>query len=407
MTGRIVVIGIGEDGLDGLAQTANAALANASVIFGGHRHLDMLADDDTRDQIAWSKHLGADLERMEQLRADQNVAVLASGDPMLFGIGVRIVERFGIKDVQIIPAPSAFSLAASRVGWPLGDPMVKCVSIHALPLESVLRHVQPDVKLIALSRDKNTPEELAKALVEIGYGQSPMYVLERMGGALEKQTESLALNGFNQVFDNLNTIAVTCIPDAGLQALSSSPGLPEDAYIHDNTITKREVRAVTLAALAPAAGDVLWDVGAGNGTIAIEWLRAEPAAFAVAFEEKPERVANIQKNMMALGVPELNVVEGHFPPPFDGFEPAPDAIFIGGGIAGDDSLIRYCMDALRPGGRIVANAVTLQAQSALSAAHSEWGGELLKIAIARAEGVGPHQAMKSSIDVLQWRGRKQ
>lgn len=407
MSGRIVVIGIGEDGLTGLSQTASEALAGASVIFGGPRHLGMLSDDDTRDRIAWSKDLGADLERLEQLRPTHQIAVLASGDPMLFGIGVRIVERFGIKDVQIIPAPSAFSLAAARVGWPLGDPMVKCVSIHALPFESVLRLVQPDVKLLLLSRDKETPEQLAKALVEIGYGHSPMYVLERMGGAQEKQTESLAINGFKQSFDNLNTIAVTCIPDAGLDALSSSPGLPEDAYVHDNTITKREVRAVTLAALAPLPGDVLWDVGAGNGTIAVEWLRAEPSAFAVAFEEKPERCANIQKNMARLGVPELNVVEGHFPPPVDGFDPAPDAIFIGGGIAGDDSLIRYCMDALLPGGRIVANAVTLQAQSALSAAHAKWGGELLTIAIARAEGVGPHLAMKPSIDVLQWRGRKQ
>lgn len=407
MTEPITVIGIGEDGLDGLSQTANTALAAAAVVYGGPRHLDMLGADDTRDRIAWSKDLGADLERMAQLNTDQRIVVLASGDPMLYGIGVRIVERFGIDNVHIIPASSAFSLAAARMGWPLGDPMVKCISVHALPFEGVLRLVQPNVRLLVLSRDKETPGRLAKQLVESGYGASPMCVLECMGGEREKKTQNLAVNGFAEPFDNLNTIAVTCVPDAQESLLSVVPGLPDDAYDHDNTITKREVRAITLAALAPMPGEVLWDVGAGSGTVAIEWLRAEPAAYALAFEKKSERVARIRENMMRLGTPTLQIIEGRFPPPFDGFEPQPDAVFIGGGITGDDDLIRYCMTALSSGGRLVANAVTLQAQAALTAAHAEWGGELLTIAIARAAGVGPHQAMKPSIDVLQWRGRKE
>ena len=407
MTGQITVIGIGEDGIDGLSQSARTALNASAIIYGGPRHLEMLVDEAPRELIAWSKDLGADLERMASLATEQSVAVLASGDPMLHGIGVRIVERFGIDNVHIIPSSSAFSLAAARVGWPLGDPMVKCLSVHALPFESVLRMVQPNVRLLVLSRDKETPGRLAKQLVEIGYGGSRMCVLERMGGAHERKTVAHAMHGFAEAFDNLNTIAVTCIPDAGLRPLSVVPGLSDDAYEHDNTITKQEVRAITLAALAPQPGEVLWDVGAGNGTVAIEWLRVEPAAFAIAFEEKPERTQRIRANTLRLGTPTLQVIEGHFPPPVDGFEPSPDAIFVGGGIAGDEDLLKYCMTALSVGGRLVANAVTLQAQAALTAAHSKWGGELITIAIARAAGVGPHQAMKPSIDVLQWRGRKE
>lgn len=407
MMGQITVIGIGEDGLDGLSQSARSILNSSVIIYGGPRHLEMLADEVPRDLIAWSKDLSADLERMATLAVDQSVAVLASGDPMLHGIGVRIVERFGIDKVHIIPSSSAFSLAAARIGWPLGDPMVKCISVHALPFESVLRMVQPNIRLLILSRDKETPDRLAKQLVEIGYGTSQMCALERMGGTHERKIETLAIHGFDEPFDNLNTIAVTCIPDAGLRPLSVVPGLPDDAYEHDNTITKQEVRAITLAALAPQPGEVLWDVGAGNGTVAIEWLRAEPAAFAIAFEEKSERVERIRSNAMRLGTPTLQVIEGHFPPPVDGFEPSPDAIFVGGGIAGNDDLLKYCMTALSVGGRLVANAVTLQAQAALTVAHAEWGGELVTIAIARAAGVGPHQAMKPSIDVLQWRGRKE
>lgn len=407
MTGRIVVIGIGEDGLEGLSQASRSALSASSIIYGGPRHLDMLDKDAPHERILWSKDLGADMEHIATLSADHSVAVLASGDPMLHGIGARVFERFGIDNVHIIPSSSAFSLAAARMGWPLGDPMVKCISIHALPFESVLRLVQPNVRLLVLSRDKETPERLAKQLVEIGYGSSRMCVLERMGGPHERKTVNLAVHGFSEPFNNLNTIAVTCMPDAGLRPLSVVPGLPDDAYDHDNTITKQEVRAITLAALAPAPGEMLWDVGAGNGTVAIEWLRAEPAAFAIAFEEKPERANRTRENAMRLGAPTLQVIEGHFPSSADGSEPSPDAIFIGGGIAGDGDLIRYCMSALPVGGRMVANAVTLQAQSALTSAHAEWNGELVNIAISRSAGVGPHQAMKPSIDVLQWRGRKE
>jgi len=407
MKNRIVVIGIGEDGVEGLSQSARSALASASVVYGGPRHLDMLSEKAPRERLSWSKDLGVDMERIATLTEQQSVAVMASGDPMMHGIGVRIVERFGIDNVHIIPTSSAFSLAAARMGWPLGDPMVKCISIHALPFESVLQWVQPKIRLLILSRDKETPERLAKQLVDVGYGGSRMCVMERMGGEHERKTVSHANNGFSEPFDNLNTIAVTCIPDAGLKPLSRAPGLPDDAYEHDNTITKQEVRAITMAALAPKPGEVLWDVGAGNGTIAIEWLRVEPSGFAIAFEEKRERSSRIVENAKRLGTPELQVVEGHFPPPVDGFEPSPDAIFVGGGIAANNDLIRYCMKVLSVGGRLVANAVTLQAQAALTAAHAEWGGELVSIAIARSADVGPHQAMKPSIEVLQWRGRKE
>jgi len=399
----VTVIGIGEDGLDGLSATARDALDSATLICGGARHLALLGDNDSRPQRAWGLSLAADIERIGAAAAEDNVCVLASGDPLNYGIAVRMIKILGADAVRVLPYPGAFSLAAARMGWALSDPMLKMLSVHSRPLAAIRRDIQPGAKLIVLSRDGASPAEIADVVARMGYGQSPMSVLERIGGDAEARSDALACNGFEQSFDNLNTVCVTCVADVDVVALSRAPGLPDDAFDQDGTITKRDVRAVTLAALAPKPGEVLWDVGAGNGTVAIEWLRLEPSARAVAFEHDADRAERIRANAENLGVPELDIVEGVFPDALHDDVPDPDVVFVGGGIAANSDMLVAAIDALKPGGRLVANAVTLEAQAHLMTAARVMGGELVRIGIAQSAPVGGLTALKPAIDVLQWR----
>ncbi len=399
----ITVIGIGEDGLGGLSAQALAALDTATVIAGGQRHLEMLPADDTRERYAWGKDMAVDIAALGDRAEAETICVLASGDPLTFGAAVRMIKILGADAVRVLPFPSAFSLAAARMNWALSDPMLRTVSIHSRPLAALRRDIQPGVKLVILSRDKSSPTAVADMLSDMGYSQSSVTVLERIGGDMERRTDARAADGFDGTFDNLNTLCVDCVADDKAAALSRAPGLPDDAFDHDGTITKREVRAVTLAALAPKPGEVLWDIGAGNGTIAIEWLRAEPSARAVAIECDAERLGRIRTNAENLGAPEVIVVAGAFPDAVTDDLPRPDVVFLGGGVAGNNELVVHAFEALRAGGRLVANAVTLEAQNVLMTAAKVMGGELVRIGIAQAAPVGRLTAMKHAIDVLQWR----
>jgi len=406
MRAPITVIGIGDDGLAGLSAAARAVLDQATVLAGAKRHLAMLAADDTRQRIAWGKDLAQDIDKLATLREHETICVLASGDPLLHGIAVKMIKQLGADAVAVLPSPSAFSLAASRMGWALSDPMLSCLSVHAEPFAALRRVIQPNVRLLILSRDGTTPQAIAATLADMGYPDSPVTVLEHIGGAGEKRTDAIASAGFKGTFANLNTVCVDVVAGGEAQALSLAPGLADDAFDHDGTITKRDVRAVTLAALGPMPGDVLWDIGAGSGTIAVEWLRVEPRARAIAFEHDAARLAAIRKNADALGVPALEIVAGTFPTSVPEDCAAPDAIFIGGGIAGDKDVLVAAYEALKPGGRLVANAVTLQAQAHLMTAENILGGELVSIGIATSAKVGALTTMKPAINVLQWRMSK-
>lgn len=399
----ITVIGIGADGLAGLSATARAALDAADVIAGGARHLAMLGNDDARDRVVWEKGLDPTVAILDERRQTQRVVVLASGDPLTHGIAVKLIARLGFDAVDVVPSVPAFSLAAARMGWALADPMLYCVSVHALPFESLNRMIRPGVRLLILSRTGETPAQVATLLAALGYGDSTITVLERMGADDEERTDVQASEGLTRSFDNLNTIAVACVAGPDAHPLSTVPGLPDEAFDHDGTITKSDVRAITLSALAPKPGETLWDVGAGNGTVAIEWLRAEPSAHAIAFEQTPERTQRIRTNADKLGVPNLRIIEGTFPDTLDKDTPTPDAIFVGGGIAGNDALLQTCLDRLPSAGRLVANAVTLEAQAQLMSYQKRMGGTLVRIAIAEAAPVGPLNALKPALDVLQWR----
>ncbi len=395
------VIGIGEDGLAGLSPIARSLLDRADIIVGGDRHLAMLPNDDPREQLSWTSPLDATLDEILRRRG-QSVCVLASGDPMCHGIGVTLTRRIPLAEMTIISAPSAFSLACARLGWSLAE--VETFSLTNRPVATIATALSPDAHLLVLSANKTTPAHVATLLTQRGFGRSKITVLEHMGGIQERQVEGIANTWDLQNVSDLNTLAIVCHADPGTVPLSRIVGLPDDAYHHDGQLTKREVRSITLSTLAPLPGELLWDVGAGCGSIAIEWLRSHPRCRAIAIERHPTRLQMIADNASALGVPHLKLVEGDAPTALQEL-PQPDAIFVGGG-ATADRLLDICWNALRPGGRLVVNAVTIESEQIVLHYHGLYGGDLIRIGIQRAAAIGTFLGWKPLIPVTQWKAIK-
>ncbi|PIW26565.1 MAG: cobalamin biosynthesis bifunctional protein CbiET [Rhodospirillales bacterium CG15_BIG_FIL_POST_REV_8_21_14_020_66_15] len=395
----LAVVGIGEDGLDGLGARARALIDRAELLVGGERHLGKLARDG-RPRVTWGDGMGAGVEAIAA-QAGKRVCVLASGDPLNFGIGRKLVARFGIDAMEILPAPGAFALLAARMGWSLADGTVRTMSCHAFPVEVLNRHLLPGLRLLILARDGETPGQAAELLCKRGFDESPMTVFEHMGGPDEGRFDTVAGEWEGRRVKDLNVIAFHLRPSPGATFWPEAPGLPEAAFRHDGKITKREVRAATLARLQPLPGQLLWDVGAGSGAVAIEWLRAAAGSAAVAIERDPARFDDIEANAKDLGVPHLRLVRGEAPACFADLGPAPDAVFVGGGLS-RAGVIEGAAAALKPGGRLVANGVTLEAQETLIRHHRERGGDLARIAVARADAVGDLTGLRPLMDVLQW-----
>jgi precorrin-6Y C5,15-methyltransferase (decarboxylating) len=396
MTGRwMSVVGIGEDGLEGLTPRARMLVDGAQTLVGGDRHLEMLPEDG-RERLTWPSPL-SDLMPQIAERRGSPVCVLATGDPMFFGIGVTLARHFDADEMDVVPSLSAFSLAASRLGWPLAD--VEQLTLHGRPASLIVPFILPGARLMILSDGADTPAQVAGILSERGYGDSKIYVLEHMGGPLERGLEGTASDWPHTDIAPFNTIGVECVAGAEAIILSRVPGLPDDAFTSDGNMTKREVRAATLAALSPIPGQHLWDIGAGCGAISIEWMRAHPSCRATAVESRADRIGLIARNAIALGVPRLGMIEGQATDVLAGLD-APDAIFIGGG-ASTPGLIDLCWDALPAGGRLVANVVTLEGEGALAAFRVRQGGELVRIAVSRAEPVGPFTGWKPLMTVTQ------
>lgn len=396
MSTDVTIVGIGEDGLDGLGPRARAVIEGAEVLVGGERHLDKVSGGDA-ERVVWGKGFEHGVRAIRE-NEGKRIVVLASGDPMYFGVGATLARRFGFEGFDVIPAPGAFSLAAARMGWSLPD--TDCLTVHGRPLETVNLYIRPGARLLILSWDGDTAAKLAKLLVSKGFGDSNVTTLEHMGGAAENRITAPASNWPSEPTADLNTIAVECV--AGPEAVywPRVPGLPEEAFEHDGNITKREVRAATLARLAPLPGEMLWDVGAGSGAVAIEWLRAEPSGEAVAMEHKAERTQVIARNAAALGVPGLKVIEGVAPDVFVQLEGAPDAIFVGGGVS-VSGMLEACWDTLSQSGRLVSNSVTLEAQQAVMDFRALHGGDITRIDVSRAGPVGELNALRPFRGVLQ------
>ena len=394
MTPWLSVIGVGEDGIAGLSSAARALIEAAETVVGGERHLALVPTGGA-ERLAWERPLARTIDAIAARRG-RRVAVLASGDPLWYGVGVTLARRFP-EEIAVLPQPSAFTLAAARMRWPVAE--CECLTLHGRPLERLALFLAPGARLLVLAEDGATPSRVARFLSARGWGPSGITVLERMGGPAERRIDGVAETWSEPPGADLNTVAIQCRAGDGAVAHSRLSGLPDDAFEHDGQITKREIRAATLAALAPLPGETLWDIGAGSGSIAIEWLRGTRGAAALAVERDAARCDLIARNAAALGVPELRIVHGVAPACLEGL-PLPDAVFIGGGLT-EGGLTGAAWAALRPGGRLVANAVTLEGERRLLELYQEHGGELVRIAVSRADAVGTFRGWRPLMPVTQ------
>ena len=397
MTAWLTVVGIGEDGWDGLGAAARTAIAGAAVLIGGRRHLDLVPEQSGQQRLPWPSPFERAVDRVMSLRP-QPVCVLASGDPMFYGVGVSLARVVAPGEMLVLPAPSSLSLAAARLGWGLQE--VTIVSVTGRPLALLQPHLVSGGRLLVLCADGTSPAGLAALLTERGFGASRFIVFEHLGGPRERRIETRADQWGDACCADLNLVAIECVAGAGAQIWSRLAGLPDSAYQSDGQLTKRDVRAVTLARLAPRPGELLWDVGAGSGSIGIEWMRTHPSCRALAIESDPVRRENIAANALALGVPGLTLVAGTAPEALAGLE-TPEAIFIGGGLT-VPGVVEACWQALKPGGRLVANAVTLQTEMAVAHWRDQLGGSLTRLSVAQAAPLGRFDVWRTALPVTLW-----
>ncbi|MBF8169599.1 precorrin-6y C5,15-methyltransferase (decarboxylating) subunit CbiE [Streptomyces olivaceus] len=399
-TPAVLVVGIGADGWKGLPDAARRALLDAEVVLGGPRQLDLLPPECAAERVPWPSPLRPAVPGLLAAHADRRIAVLASGDPMFHGIGRTLTEVLGPGAVHVLPHPSSVSHACARLGWPVED--VQVVTLVGRPTARLAAALHDGRRLLVLSADAGTPGEIAALLRDRGFGPSRMRVLEQLGGVKERTGEAGTADGWPErpAPDPLNIVAVECRRAPGALRLGAVPGLPDEAFEHDGQLTKRHVRAATLGALAPAPGELLWDVGGGSGSIAAEWMRTHPSCRAVTVERDPVRAERIVRNADRLGVPGLRVVTGAAPGALTGL-PRPDAVFVGGGLTAP-GLLQACWDALPVGGRLVANTVTLESEALLADARRRHGGELVRLAVAHAVPVGGFTGWRQAMPVTQW-----
>jgi precorrin-6B C5,15-methyltransferase / cobalt-precorrin-6B C5,C15-methyltransferase len=394
---RVTAVGIGADGWPGLSPRSQAVIESAGVIVGGPRQLSLLPDTVSGERVPLPSPLHPGLSELVERHSSATLVVLASGDPMFYGIGATLVRLLGAPRVRVLPHPSSVSLAAARLGWPLGDTDI--VSLVGRPLELLHPLLQPGRRVLALVAAPTSAAEVRGLLDARGYGGSPLMLLADLGGP-----DEIVAPADGASHSRLAILAIDCRPDLSAAPLPRVPGLPDDAYEHDGQITKREIRALALAALAPVPGQLLWDVGAGSGSVGIEWMRVHPASRAIAIEPRAGRAERIVRNAASLGVPGLRVVAGAAPEALAGL-PRPDAVFVGGGVTAD-GVLDACWAALPAGGRLVANAVTIEGQSVLQEWHRR-GGTLTRISVERPGALGSFTAWRPALPVVQWAIRRE
>ena len=391
------IVGVGEDGVEGLSATARGLIAAADIVFGGERHLRLAASLIRGEAKPWQSPFARGVEEVLACRGRQ-VCVLASGDPFHYGVGSVLAGHVPPEETVVVPAPSAFSLAAARLGWALPD--IVLLSVHGRALDRVRPVLHPGARVLALTSDSEGPGALARLLTESGFGESRLTVLEALGGARERIRKVTAAGFDLGGVSDLNIVAIEVVAARDARIIAYTPGLADALFEHDGQITKREIRAVTLSALAPLKGELLWDIGAGAGSVAIEWMLADPSLRAIAIEARADRAARILRNAAAFGVPGLEVIEGSAPDALAGLA-TPDVVFIGGG-ASESGVLDAAIAALRSRGRLVVNAVTLATEKELIARHAALGGSLARIEIARAEPVGSKTGWRAAMPVTQW-----
>lgn len=396
---RIPVVGIGADGWDGLSGIARAAVTECTVLLGSSRQLALLPDEVTARRVRWPSPLMPALPGLLAEYRDTRLGVLASGDPMFYGIGTTLARLLGPEALRVLPQPSSASLACARLGWPL--PEVSIVSVVGRPVARVLPELTEGRRVLVLSADADTPHRVVDLLRDNGFRSSTVTVLEQLGGPAERIVRGTAGEWDAPPGDPLNIVAIETAVDPGYSRLTRLPGLPDTVYGGDGQLTKTEVRALTLSALAPAPGELLWDIGGGSGTIAIEWCRTHPTCRAITFELLERRREQIAANAAALGVPELEI-RGEVPAALETVDPTPpDAIFLGGGLA-QPGLFDSCWTRLRSGGRMVATAVTAESETLLVGWAAAHGGELRRFQVYRGEPLGRFTTWRPQLPVTQW-----
>lgn len=391
---RITVVGLGADGWDGLPERLRDVVLDAPVVLGGTRHLGLLPDVPGQVREPWPTPLRDGLPALLTRYDGGEIVALASGDPLVSGIGSTLVELLGASSVHVEPAVSSVALARARMGWAAED--VEVVSLVGRDPHLLLRALSPGRRVLVLSSDETTPGVVARLLVDHGYAASRVVVLGDLGTAQESRVEGIAAT-WDAEASRLNIVALEL---DGPLAGSWTAGLPDSAYDHDGQLTRRDLRASALARLAPVPGQLLWDVGAGAGSVGIEWMRAHPSCRTVAVESDPERAARVSRNAARLGVPTLEVVHGRAPDALAGL-PAPDAVFVGGG-ATREGVLDACLAALRPGGRLVVHGVTLETEAVLARCYAEHGGELTRHSVEHAEPIGTFTGWSPARAVTQW-----
>jgi precorrin-6Y C5,15-methyltransferase (decarboxylating) len=413
----LAILGIGEDGVEGVSPAATALIRAASLVVGGERHLGLVepllgphpgplpgAGEGAKGRQArmvWPRPITDALPAILARRGEP-VAVLASGDPFCYGIGSLLARAVPMAEMLCVPARSAFSLAAARLGWALQD--CATISFCGRPLAALASLLQPGCPVLALSADATTPASVAAYLCERGFGPSRLHVLEALGGPRERIRSAIADTFAIGDANPLNLIAIEVVATPGARVIPLSTGLADAAFEHDGQITKREIRAVTLAALAPRRGEMLWDVGCGSGSVAIEWMLRAPANRAIAVERQAERAARAARNAAALGVPDLQVMVGSAPEALAAL-PEPDAVFLGSGVH-EARVLEAGWAALRAGGRIVANAVTIESEAALFGVCERLGGTLTRLSVERLDALGARRGFRPARTVTQWAARK-
>jgi precorrin-6Y C5,15-methyltransferase (decarboxylating) len=395
---RVTVVGIGADGWDGLSPAARRAIEGAQVLRGSARQLGLVPADVAGERIPWPTPMALAVRELPTAHPGRRVVVLASGDPMFSGIGTTLVRWFGAAAVEVVPHPSSVTLACSRLGWSVEETAV--VSLVWRPVQLLIPQLTPGRRLVVLGADGTTPAAVADVLRVSGYGASRLTALAQLGGPDERRYTGTAADWPHPRTDPLVVTAVEVVADPGTVPLPTVPGLPDGSYRSDGQLTKRDVRAVTMSRLAPLPGQLLWDVGAGAGSVGIEWMRVHPSCRAIAIEADAARAHRITQNATRLGVPDLRVVTGSAPEALAEL-PAPDAVFVGGG-ASTPLLLDTAWDALGPGGRLVVNAVTLESEALLADWHARCGGTLTRVSIAEAHPVGGFRAFKPALPVTIW-----
>lgn len=395
MTKWLDIIGIGEDGIAGLSQNAIKKLEAADVIIGGDRHHKLTPDVNAK-RLSWPSPFDAMIEEINRHKG-KNLVILVTGDPLWYSVGARILRSIPAEQIEFHPQLSAFQWASARMGWSLAD--CETLTVHGRPHQQIVPSFAPGVRMLVLTKNRTTPGDVARLLVDHGFGRSPMTVLAALGGNSEERIEGIA-EDWNHDVPDFHTLAIECVAGSDADNFFTAAGLDDDAYIHDGQMTKRVVRAATLSALRPYPDALLWDIGAGCGSVSIEWMRAARGAQAIGIEANKDRIAMMEKNAVYLGTPRLQIIEGKAPQVLEGLA-TPDAIFIGGGLT-SEGVFETCFEKLRHGGRLVANVVTLESEARLLELSNRYGGSLERISVSQAISVGRFSGMKPSMSVMQW-----